>query len=104
MRGQRFGPHFDGYQGARDGSGFSASSRIATVFVYLNDCERGGATQFTALRPQLKIQPRRGLAVLHLPGRLDLSRDDRTEHESCEADDEKYVLVCQAAATTRPFA
>ena len=75
-----------------------------TLFTYLNDVKSGGETHFTKLN--LKIKPKKGLGVLHFPcyvpsasaGGLFSSdmrgeRDRRTEHESCDAADEKYICT-----------
>ena len=99
-KGERFAPHWDGYEGRISSSGFCDSSRIVTVFVYLTSVPPGGGgeTRFNRLGG-LAIRPVRGMAVVHLPGRLDCSRDDRVEHEGCAAGDRaKWVLVCQCWA------
>ena len=89
-----------GYEGRISSSGFCDSSRIVTVFAYLTSVPPGGGgeTRFNRLGG-LAIRPVRGMAVVHLPGRLDCSRDDRVEHEGCAAGDRaKWVLVCQCWA------
>jgi len=60
----------------------AVGSRILTVFLYLNDVEEGGATNFPEL--ELAVQPKRGRALLW-PSVLDQyphKKDDRTEHEA----------------------
>ena len=76
-------------------AGFDASHRVCTCFVYLNDVSRGGETSFVELGP-LTIQPRRGMAVVHFPGRLDRTSDARCRHESRDARDEKWLLASWA--------
>ena len=56
--------------------------RILTVFLYLNDVEKGGETGFD--HENLIMQPQRGRVVLW-PSVLDewpLDRDDRTDHQA----------------------
>lgn len=98
-KGEQFSSHFDGYDGQRTGSGFVNSGRLLTLFCYLNSVDEGGCTHF--IRLGLKIAPVRGMAVIHLPGRRDFTRDERCEHEGCAAVDEKWVLVCQMWATAK---
>ncbi|MGH8312286.1 MAG: 2OG-Fe(II) oxygenase [Gammaproteobacteria bacterium] len=64
MPGQEYKPHYDHFavdeQGAprvRDGNG----QRVATVFVYLNDVQAGGETNFPRLG--VRVQPAKGKAV-----------------------------------------
>ena len=94
--GERFAPHWDGFEGARNSSGFVDSSRVVTVFAYLTSIPPGGGGETKFPRLGLSIRPVRGTAVVHLPGRLDCSRDDRCEHEGAAAGARaKWVLVCQ---------
>ena len=94
--GERFAPHWDGFEGPRCSSGFVYSCRIVTVFAYLTGVPPGGGGETGFTRLGLSIRPVRGMAVVHLPGRLDSSRDDRCEHEGCAAGERtKWVLVCQ---------
>jgi prolyl 4-hydroxylase len=67
--GQEFRPHTDGYAGPTTSSGFFDSNRLVTVFCYLNDVERGGTTYFPDV--DLKIRPRKGVAVVHFPSSLE---------------------------------
>ena len=61
--------------------------RILTFFLYLNDVEEGGGTNFPVLAPgaaPLTVQPKRGKALVW-PSVLDDNvneRDERTEHEA----------------------
>ena len=41
-KGERFAPHWDGYEGRISSSGFCDSSRIVTVFAYLTSVPPGG--------------------------------------------------------------
>ena len=65
--------------------------RLVTVFVYLNEVERGGETRFTELG--IELRPQKGTAVLHFPTTLGYEEDRRTEHEGVLAIDEKWLLV-----------
>lgn len=59
-----------------------AGVRIMTVYMYLNDVEEGGGTQFPKL--DLTVQPKRGQALLW-PSVLDQDpheKDDRTLHQA----------------------
>ena len=91
-RGDEFAPHQDVPGGPWTSSGFEASSRLVTVFVYLNDVARGGETRF--LNTSVRIQPRRGTAVLFFPASADarFERDERLWHASAPAVDEKLTL------------
>ncbi|KAL7565800.1 hypothetical protein ACA910_015579 [Epithemia clementina (nom. ined.)] len=58
--------------------------RILTIFLYLNDVEEGGGTNFPDLDPPLTVQPKQGRAVLW-PSVLDenpMAIDDRTHHQA----------------------
>lgn len=64
LPGQEYRPHYDhftvdeqGVPRVRDGNG----QRVATVFVYLNDVEAGGETDFPRLN--IRVQPAKGKAV-----------------------------------------
>jgi hypothetical protein len=67
LPGQEYKPHYDHFavdeQGAphvQDGNG----QRVVTVFVYLNDVEAGGETDFPRLA--IRVQPGKGKAVAFL--------------------------------------
>ena len=93
VQGEGFAPHYDVPGGAWASEGFEDSSRLATVFVYLNDVERGGETHFVNL--SLRVQPRRGLAVVFFPASVNppFKLDRRLMHESTPAVDEKWTLT-----------
>lgn len=57
--GQEYQPHYDYYSDERHDA-----QRAVTVFVYLNDVEEGGGTEFP--RIGVRIQPERGKAVKFL--------------------------------------
>jgi hypothetical protein len=55
--------------------------RIVTVIVYLNTCERGGATKFDLLNFQ--VQPKEGSALVFFPAdATSFQADGRTVHQS----------------------
>lgn len=91
--GEYFLPHSDGFHGPTTACGFENSGRMVTVFCYLNQVDQGGATRFPEL--DLDVQPRQGMAVLHLPTTIGLEEDERTEHEGVPPGDgeEKWLLV-----------
>lgn len=57
--GQQYQPHYDYYSDARH-----EAQRTVTVFVYLNDVEEGGGTEFP--RIGVRVEPERGKAVKFL--------------------------------------
>lgn len=76
--------------------------RIATLLIYLNDCESGGATRFLALDAAdspddddggLAVRPVKGDALLFFPcGRTGSAEpDERAVHEAMPAFDEKWI-------------
>eukprot|EP00439_Symbiodinium_sp_Y106_P078346 s744_g17.t1 len=95
QEGEFFKLHGDySTSGTRSSAGFVNSSRLATLFVYLNDIQQGGETEFPNASPPLKISPKQGLAVLHFPARLDRCSDmQRTRHQSLPAVDEKWIFA-----------
>eukprot|EP00545_Synedropsis_sp_CCMP1620_P005313 CAMPEP_0119004118 /NCGR_PEP_ID=MMETSP1176-20130426/962_1 /TAXON_ID=265551 /ORGANISM="Synedropsis recta cf, Strain CCMP1620" /LENGTH=445 /DNA_ID=CAMNT_0006955793 /DNA_START=11 /DNA_END=1348 /DNA_ORIENTATION=+ len=61
-----------------------AGVRILTIFLYLNDVEEGGGTNFPHLRPKVTVNPKRGRALIW-PSVLDENPDDidsRTHHQA----------------------
>jgi TPR repeat protein len=65
--GQEYKPHFDYFVPAPNARKIEeppGGARIVTVFVYLNDVEAGGATDFPRLGA--RVQPQRGRAVKFL--------------------------------------
>ena len=91
--GEYYLPHFDGPDPVQDPtwSEFHAcgGQRTATVLVYLNDVERGGATRFPSLG--MEVRPKLGRALVFFPGREDGSIDAALIHEACPAIDTKWV-------------
>ena len=63
--------------------------RIITVLIYLNDVKKGGTTYFNNL--DLRIKPRKGMAVVFFPAFLDREIDKRTLHTAEDVIDEKWV-------------
>ena len=91
QKGQQFRPHTDGFEGPVTACGFHQSGRLVTFFCYLNDVDHGGHTHFTQL--DLRIAPRKGMAVCFFPNTMGLEEDVRTEHEGSVAIDPKWLLV-----------
>lgn len=89
-RGQEFKPHTDGFDKPTTACGFFQSGRIATLFTYLNDVEKGGKTIFSKI--DVEITPKKGTAIVHFPMTLDLIEDERTEHEGSVAIDNKWIM------------
>ena len=89
--GQRFVPHTDGFSGPFTACGFEQSTRLATVFCYLNDVSEGGSTYFPEL--DLDLRPERGTAVVHFPADTNMREDARTLHQGSPAVDDKWLLA-----------
>jgi len=86
--GQQFVPHTDAaplFHARRMGL-----QRLATLLVYLNDVERGGATRFHLLG--LEVKPQRGAALLFFPAFANGQPDERTLHSGEPAEDEKWIV------------
>jgi prolyl 4-hydroxylase len=82
--GELYGNHHDYYHLPDADKWSQDGGRILTVFLYLNDVEGGGETDFPRLN--LTVTPKRGRAVLW-PSVLDrnpLKLDWRTEHAALE--------------------
>lgn len=90
-QGQEFKPHTDGYDGPVSACGFEQSNRLATIFCYLNDVERGGSTYFPDI--DVEVRPKRGMAVVHFPSDTQLREDERTVHQGMPAIDEKMLMA-----------
>jgi len=89
---QQYLQHFDAFDLSNDdGRRFAANGgqRTVTVLVYLNDVPRGGATSFPSLN--IKVQPRRGMALVFFPSTLDGLLDKMVLHAAEPAVDIKYV-------------
>jgi len=89
---QQYLQHFDAFDLSNDdGRRFAANGgqRTVTVLVYLNDVPRGGATAFPSLN--IKVQPRRGMALVFFPSTLDGLLDKMVLHAAEPAVDIKYV-------------
>lgn len=97
--GQEFKPHTDGFSGPFSACGFERSTRLATVFCYLNDVSEGGCTRFPEL--DLDIRPRKGTAVIHFPADENLREDKRTLHQGAPAVDDKWLLTTWVWKTER---
>lgn len=90
--GEFYKPHYDAFDtSSADGRRFAQNGgqRVATVLVYLNDVHLGGATVFSKL--QLKVQPKRGVALVFFPATTDGVLDDKYLHCAETAQDEKWV-------------
>lgn len=77
---QQYKPHWDYFLDHESGKKAlqNGGQRKATVLIYLNDVEEGGATEFPQLG--LSIQPRRGDALLWFNTLPNGSVDPRTMH------------------------
>ena len=76
--------------------------RRATILVYLNDVEKGGATRFEHL--DVEVQPKRGKALVFFPSSAACMNDARTLHTATPAEDghEKWVSQLWIASSTPP--
>ena len=90
-KGQEFVPHTDGFSGPYSSCGFVDSTRLCTVFCYLNDVKEGGSTYFPEI--DLDIRPKKGMAVLHFPADVEMREDKRTLHQGSPAVDDKWLLT-----------
>jgi len=83
---QQYLQHFDAFDlSNEDGRRFAANGgqRVVTVLVYLNDVPQGGSTFFPALN--LKVQPRRGMALVFFPATVDGLLDRNALHAALPA-------------------
>jgi prolyl 4-hydroxylase len=91
--GQEFSWHYDEIPSQLLENG---GQRVATLLVYLNTVERGGATIFRDLRDvhgtMLSMKPKQGTALLFFPAFADGHPDDRTLHKGELAEDEKHIV------------
>mmetsp|Transcript_3531 Transcript_3531/g.10169 ORF Transcript_3531/g.10169 Transcript_3531/m.10169 type:complete len:388 (+) Transcript_3531:65-1228(+) len=85
--GQHFLTHFDSFP--RDIVAQKGYQRKATLLVYLNDVEKGGGTHFNLM--DLRVQPKKGSALLFFPGFKNGMPDPRLPHTAEDAEDEKWV-------------
>lgn len=94
--GQEYRPHCDG---ACDGSPHLHGGRVATMLMYCETADSGGATSFT--KANLHVQPERLSAVFFsykdkLPGEGDAIMDDGlTEHSGCPVREGKKWVITQ---------
>jgi len=90
--GQQFSWHYDEIPASQLENG---GQRVATLLVYLNTLDQGGATIFRDLKSpsgeQLAMQPKKGSALLFFPAFKDGTPDDRTLHKGEVAIDEKMI-------------
>lgn len=85
--GQQFSFHYDTIpKTLLDSSG----QRLATLLVYLNDVNVGGATSFKDLN--LQVKPEIGKALLFFPSYHDGTIDDRTMHCGQVCMDTKFIV------------
>ena len=62
--------------------------RILTFFMYLNDVEKGGETEFSRLSPPIKVAPKKGKALIFIwvwANVLDSDPHKEDERGSCRA-------------------
>ena len=97
--GQVLKPHYDANRDADVEDANRGGQTLATLIVYLNDVNNGGKTRFgklpavdpTPTEPHLTVVPKMGDALLFFPADAAGRFDERTEHEGCDAVDEKYI-------------
>ena len=97
---QQYLPHYDAFNTSEaDGARFASNGgqRTVTVLIYLNDVSSGGQTAFPQLvsttnsLEQLRVQPKRGSALVFFPATVDGHLDPRTLHAALPAVDTKFV-------------
>lgn len=92
--GQLYAPHFDAFD-VTNAPGLECAAlggqRVATVLIYLNDCESGGGTYFPRLG--LRMMPKRGKVVVFFPCSLTGQLDPLALHTGEPAVEEKWL--CQ---------
>jgi prolyl 4-hydroxylase len=92
-RGQAYAPHQDSFETSQPG-GFkqhrNGGQRIATVLVYLTSAEAGGGCTFFN-RLNVRVRPKRGMALVFFPSFEDGFMDRRTIHEAELVLGEKWV-------------
>ncbi|CAM9687305.1 unnamed protein product [Ectocarpus fasciculatus] len=89
---QKYANHWDAFDlNTEDGRRFAQNGgqRVCTVLVYLNDVPSGGCTAFPQLG--MKVQPKKGMAVVFFPATLDGALDSRLLHAAEPAIDTKWV-------------
>jgi len=84
VSGQFYQSHLD----ALDNVG-NNGQRIATVLIYLNNVQKGGATFFNNLN--VRIQPKEGDAIIFFPAKMDGTILDSMIHTAEDASDTKWV-------------
>eukprot|EP00878_Enallax_costatus_P005814 GHUV01006101.1.p2 GENE.GHUV01006101.1~~GHUV01006101.1.p2 ORF type:complete len:311 (+),score=106.74 GHUV01006101.1:1476-2408(+) len=86
--GQHFLAHEDGFPALlATANGFQ---RHATLLLYLNDVQQGGATHFDHLG--ISVQPKQGMALLFFPSYANGTSDPRSLHTAQDAVDTKWVM------------
>jgi len=57
--------------------------RILTFFIYLNDVEEGGETEFSRLSPPIKVTPKKGTVLIwaNVQDKDPHKEDERTWHQ-----------------------
>jgi prolyl 4-hydroxylase len=83
------GQFYKSHQDSLDKEDPETGQRIATVLMYLNDVNSGGATFFNNIN--LRVKPKEGSAVIFLPSKIDGTIDYQLLHTAEDASDTKWV-------------
>lgn len=86
---ERYNAHYDSPEPIHQHFHRNGGARSTTVLCYLNDAARGGETEFPKLN--LKVQPRRGDAIVFFPTFADGTIDYDTLHAALPMPDQDSI-------------